>query len=99
MSGYLDEYLLAVKAEIIRLTDEVEKSKTEIAYLRVRYPNDHRFINEKECWLMHKRHSLMTRTMQLCLGPAHPQFTILYIWKTQDGLYDHDLRCGDCRHG
>ena len=99
MSGYSNEYLDALKAEIDRLTEQVERYKRDLARAKQLAPDDHNFIANFEWALESSRDALLTRILQFGSGfgcASHPTHG---IYKTVIGSNDDELRAGDTLHG
>jgi hypothetical protein len=99
MSGYSNEYLDALKAEIDRLTEHVERYKRDLTRAKQLVPDDHNLIAGLEWALEDSRNALLIRILQFGPGfgcASHPTHG---IYKTVIGLGDAELHAGDTLHG
>ena len=99
MSGYSNGYLVALKAEIDRLTEQVERYKRDLIRVKQLVPDDHNLIAGLERALEDSRNALLIRILQFGAGfgcASHPTHG---IYKTVIGLGDAELHAGDTLHG
>ena len=99
MSGYSNGYLVALQAEIDRLTEQVKRYKPDLVRAKQLAPDDHNFIAGFESALESSRNALLIRILQFGPGfgcASHPTHG---IYKTVIGLGDAELHAGDTLHG